>query len=147
MRNYNSPALLTTNKFLQFYAYVDKFDIVRKFANSNYSIRLLLILMNTYYLNRDSTSKTDYVHTKETLYSLLYKKISRLSLSTFIDKMTEDGVLEKKFCTNDRRKYEIFPSKILVNEFETMNNQLNEEFNFNEEINSSAKDQYLEQRR
>lgn len=140
MRNYNSQGLLTTNKFLQFYVYVDKFDIVRKFAKSNYSIRLLLILMNTYYLNRDSTSKTDCVHTKESLYSLLHKKISRLSLSTFIDKMTEDGVLEKKFCTNDRRKYEILPSKILVNEFETMNNQLNEEFNFDEEINSSAKD-------
>lgn len=76
--------------------------------------------MRFHYQKKLNLRNYDFIPTKENFYTHLYRDTSRLSLTKFIDLMVSTGVLKKELFPNDKRKWIIAPTQILINEFENM---------------------------
>jgi len=103
------------------YIYIQRrYDLIRLFGDKRYKVVILHTVMRYYYQKKLNHRQFDFIPTKENLYSHLYRDTSRLSLTKFIDLMVSTGVLKKERYPSDQRKWIIAPSQILINEFESM---------------------------
>lgn len=100
-----------------------RYDLIRLFSDKRYKVVILYIIMRYYYQKILNHKKFDFIPTKENFYTDLYRDTSRLSLTKFIDLMVSTGVLKKEFFPNDKRKWIISPTRILINEFESMHQE------------------------
>ena len=100
-----------------------RYDLIRLFGDKRYKVVILYTVMRYYYQKKINQKKFDFIPTKESFYSLLYRDTSRLSLTKFIDLMVSTGVLKKDNFPNDKRKWVIAPNQILIDEFESMHQE------------------------
>ena len=100
-----------------------RYDLIRLFSDKRYKVVILYTIMRYYYQKKLNLRQFDFIPTKENLYSHLYRDTSRVSLTKFIDLMVSTDVLKKERYPNDRRKWIITPSQILINEFESMHQE------------------------
>lgn len=106
------------------YIYIQRrYDLIRLFGDRRYKVVILYTVMRYYYQRKLNQNEFDFVPTKENFYSHLYRDTSRLSLTKFIDLMVSTGVLKKELFPNDKRKWIIAPTQILINEFESMHQE------------------------
>lgn len=103
------------------YIYIQRrYDLIRLFGDKRYKVVILYTVMRHYYQKKLNQKNFDFIPTKENFYAHLYRDTSRLSLTKFIDLMVSTGVLKKEIYPNDKRKWIIAPTQILINEFESM---------------------------
>ena len=100
-----------------------RYDLIRLFSDKRYKVVILYTVMRYYYQKILNHKIFDFIPTKENFYTHLYRDTSRLSLTKFIDLMVSTGVLKKEFFPNDKRKWIISPTQILINEFESMHQE------------------------
>ena len=105
----------------------DQFPQLKFFSDKKYRLILLYELMKDHYLNAQGDTNKNFLPTKETFYQLVSPYVSRLSMTKFIDRMVETGVLIKKNHSQDKRKQILRPSVQLIEEFETMHQQREQE--------------------
>ena len=106
------------------YIYIQRrYYLIRLFGDKRYKVMILYMVMRYYYQKKINQKKFDFIPTKENFYSHLYRDTCRLSLTKFIDLMVSTGVLKKESFPNDKRKWVITPSQILINEFESMHQE------------------------
>ena len=106
------------------YIYIQRrYDLIRLFGDKRYKVVILYTVMRYYYQKKINQKEFDFIPTKENFYSHLYRDTSRLSLTKFIDLMVSTGVLKKDSFPNDKRKWVISPTQILINEFESMHQE------------------------
>jgi len=106
------------------YIYIQRrYDLIRLFGDKRYKVVILYTVMRYYYQKKINQKEFDFIPTKENFYSHLYRDTSRLSLTKFIDLMVSTGVLKKDSFPNDKRKWVIAPTQILINEFESMHQE------------------------
>jgi hypothetical protein len=97
-----------------------RYNLIRLFGDKRYKLVILYTVMRFYYQKKLKLRNYDFIPTKENFYNHLYRDTSRLSLTKFIDLMVSTGVLKKELFPNDKRKWIITPTPILINEFENM---------------------------
>ena len=97
-----------------------RYNLIRLFGDKRYKLVILYTVMRFYYQKKLKLRNYDFIPTKENFYTHLYRDTSRLSLTKFIDLMVSTGVLKKELFPNDKRKWIITPTPILINEFENM---------------------------
>ena len=103
------------------YIYIQRrYNLIRLFGDKRYKLVILYTVMRFYYQKKLKLRNYDFIPTKENFYNHLYRDTSRLSLTKFIDLMVSTGVLKKELFPNDKRKWIITPTPILINEFENM---------------------------
>ena len=103
------------------YIYIQRrYDLIRLFGDKRYKVVILYTTMRFHYQKKLNLRNYDFIPTKENFYAHLYRDTSRLSLTKFIDLMVSTGVLKKELFPNDKRKWIITPTQILINEFENM---------------------------
>ena len=103
------------------YIYIQRrYDLIRLFGDKRYKVVILYTTMRFHYQKKLNLRNYDFIPTKENFYAHLYRDTSRLSLTKFIDLMVSTGVLKKELFPNDKRKWIIAPTQILINEFENM---------------------------
>ena len=103
------------------YIYIQRrYNLIRLFGDKRYKLVILYTVMRFYYQKKLKLRNYDFIPTKENFYTHLYRDTSRLSLTKFIDLMVSTGVLKKELFPNDKRKWIIAPTQILINEFENM---------------------------
>ena len=103
------------------YIYIQRrYDLIRLFGDKRYKVVILYTTMRFHYQKKLNLRNYDFIPTKENFYTHLYRDTSRLSLTKFIDLMVSTGVLKKELFPNDKRKWIIAPTQILINEFENM---------------------------
>ena len=103
------------------YIYIQRrYNLIRLFGDKRYKLVILYTVMRFYYQKKLKLRNYDFIPTKENFYNHLYRDTSRLSLTKFIDLMVSTGVLKKELFPNDKRKWIIAPTPILINEFENM---------------------------
>ena len=103
------------------YIYIQRrYDLIRLFGDKRYKVVILYTTMRFHYQKKLNLRNYDFIPTKENFYAHLYRETSRLSLTKFIDLMVSTGVLKKELFPNDKRKWIITPTQILINEFENM---------------------------
>ena len=105
----------------------DQFTQLKFFSDKKYRLILLYELMKDHYLNAQGDTNKNFLPTKETFYQLVSPYVSRLSMAKFIDRMVETGVLIKKNHSQDKRKQILSPSVRLIEEFEAMHQQREQE--------------------
>ena len=105
----------------------DQFPQLKFFSDKKYRLILLYELMKNHYLTIQDEINAKFIPTKETFYHLVSAHVSRLSMTKFIDRMVETGVLIKRSHTEDKRKQILSPSIQLIEEFEKMHQQREEE--------------------
>ena len=106
------------------YIYIQRrYDLIRLFGDKRYKVVILYTIMRHYYQKKLNHHQFDFTPTKENFYSQLYRDTSRLSLTKFIDLMVSTGVLKKEVFPQDKRKWIITPTQILINEFESMHQE------------------------
>ena len=105
----------------------DQFPQLKFFSDKKYRLILLYELMKDHYLNAQGDTNKNFLPTKETFYQLVSPYVSRLSMTKFIDRMVETGVLIKKNHSQDKRKQILSPSVQLIEEFEAMHQQREQE--------------------
>ena len=105
----------------------DQFPQLKFFSDKKYRLILLYELMKDHYLNAQGDTNKNFLPTKETFYQLVSPYVSRLSMAKFIDRMVETGVLIKKNHSQDKRKQILSPSVQLIEEFEAMHQQREQE--------------------
>ena len=105
----------------------DQFPQLKFFSDKKYRLILLYELMKDHYLNAQGDTNQNFLPTKETFYQLVSPYVSRLSMAKFIDRMVETGVLIKKNHSQDKRKQILSPSVQLIEEFEAMHQQREQE--------------------
>ena len=113
----------------------DQFPQLKFFSDKKYRLILLYELMKNHYLKIQDDINTNFIPTKETFYHLVSPYVSRLSMTKFIDRMVETGVLIKRSHTEDKRKQILSPSVQLIEEFETMHQQREQELQKKKLIN------------
>ena len=77
----------------------DQFPKLKFFSDKKYRLILLYELMKDHYLNAQGDTNKNFLPTKETFYHLVSPYVSRLSMTKFIDRMVETGVLIKRSHT------------------------------------------------
>ena len=97
-----------------------RYNLIRLFGDKRYKLVILYTVMRYYYQKKLKLRNYDFIPTKENFYNHLYRDTSRLSLTKFIDLMVSTGVLKKELFPNDKRKWIITPTPILIKEFENM---------------------------
>ena len=97
-----------------------RYNLIRLFGDKRYKLVILYTVMRFYYQKKLKLRNYDFIPTKENFYTHLYRDTSRLSLTKFIDLMVSTGVLKKELFPNDKRKWIIAPTPILINQFENM---------------------------
>lgn len=97
-----------------------RYNLIRLFGDKRYKVVILYTIMRFHYQQILNSKKFDFIPTKENFYTHLHQETSRPSLTTFIDLMVSTGVLKKELFPKDKRKWIIAPTKILINEFESM---------------------------
>ena len=103
------------------YIYIQRrYALIRLFGDKRYKVVILHTTMRFHYQKKLNLRNYDFIPTKENFYAHLYRDTSRLSLTKFIDLMVSTGVLKKELFPNDKRKWIITPTQILINEFENM---------------------------
>ena len=103
------------------YIYIQsRYDLIRLFGDKRYKVVILYTTMRFHYQKKLNLRNYDFIPTKENFYAHLYRDTSRLSLTKFIDLMVSTGVLKKVLFPNDKRKWIIAPTQILINQFENM---------------------------
>ena len=103
------------------YIYIQRrYNLIRLFGDKRYKLVILYTVMRYYYQKKLKLRNYDFIPTKENFYTHLYRDTSRLSLTKFIDLMVSTGVLKKELFPNDKRKWIITPTPILIKEFENM---------------------------
>ena len=106
------------------YIYIQRrYDLIRLFGDKRYKVVILYTVMRHHYQKKLNQQQFDFIPTKENFYAHLYRDTSRLSLTKFIDLMVSTGVLKKEFYPNDKRKWIIAPTQILIDEFESMHEE------------------------
>mgnify|MGYP001402541584 CR=1 FL=1 len=100
-----------------------RFVLIRLFGDKRYKVVILYTVMRHHYQKKLNQQEFDFIPTKENFYSHLYRDTSRLSLTKFIDLMVSTSVLKKERYPNDKRKWIITPTQILINEFESMHQE------------------------
>ena len=105
----------------------DQFPQLKFFSDKKYRLILLYELMKDHYLNAQGDTNQNFLPTKETFYQLVSPYVSRLSMTKFIDRMVETGVIIKKNHSQDKRKQILSPSVQLIEEFEAMHQQREQE--------------------
>ena len=103
------------------YIYIQRrYNLIRLFGDKRYKLVILYTVMRFYYQKKLKLRNYDFIPTKENFYTHLYRDTSHLSLTKFIDLMVSTGVLKKVLFPNDKRKWIIAPTQILINQFENM---------------------------
>ena len=97
-----------------------RYNLIRLFGDKRYKLVILYTVMRFYYQKKLKLRNYDFIPTKENFYTHLYRDTSRLSLTKFIDLMVSTGVLKKELFPNDKRKWIIATTQILINQFENM---------------------------
>ena len=106
----------------------DQFPQLKFFSDKKYRLIILYELMKDHYLKKiQDDINTNFIPNKEAFYHLVSAHVSRLSMTKFIDRMVETGVLIKRSHTEDKRKQILSPSIQLIEEFEKMHQQREEE--------------------
>ena len=108
------------NRTLSYIFIQRRYNLIRLFGDRRYKVIILYTIMRHYYQKKLNVKNFDFIPTKENFYTHLYRDTSRLSLTKFIDLMVSTGVLKKELFPNDKRKWIIAPTQILINEFENM---------------------------
>jgi len=99
----------------------DQFPQLKFFSDKKYRLIILYELMKDHYLKKiQDDINTNFILNKEAFYHLVSAHVSRLSMTKFIDRMVETGVLIKRSHTEDKRKQILSPSIQLIEEFEKM---------------------------
>ena len=125
MTNKKSPEFFLNciNRTLSLFFIQRRFDVIRLFAGKEFPMIILYLIMRFYYQEKLGKIQLNEIPTLEFLFNSVAKRISRLSVSQFIQSMVNTGVLIRETASFDKRKSILRPSAILVNEFESMHLQ------------------------